>query len=83
MLFCSFDDSERGFTILLLAEADEKNKVFELLDKAALLVTNHMKIRRFLLWKPVISKDQKNFTNRTQVITILIIPEIIIALDII
>lgn len=67
LIVSSYAKSEKGFTILLLSEADVNNKVLELLDRAALLVMNQMKIKRFLLWKPIISKDQKNFTNRTQV----------------
>ncbi|XP_044258934.1 uncharacterized protein LOC123007598 isoform X3 [Tribolium madens] len=62
--------SKNGFTILLLAENENSNKVLELLDKSAALVANTMKIDRFLVWKPGSQQEKSQVTSRIPAIVI-------------
>ncbi|XP_017786497.1 PREDICTED: uncharacterized protein LOC108569455 isoform X2 [Nicrophorus vespilloides] len=63
----SADYSEKGFTILLLAENDEQNVILETLDKAVCLLQNHIRLSRIIVWRPGVSKKTlKGLNSRTQ-----------------
>lgn len=67
--FCYRTESiSRGFTILLLAESEDHSKVLETLDKAVLLLGNHLKIAQILVWRPGVTElEQKVLSSSVQV----------------
>ncbi|KAJ8979827.1 hypothetical protein NQ317_014958, partial [Molorchus minor] len=66
------ESTEKGFSILLLAENEADYKILETLDKSVCLILNSMWIQRFLIWTPGLknNKDVKELASRVQVILI-------------
>lgn len=54
---------DKGFTILLLAETEDYNKVLEILDKAANLLGNYLRIAKILIWKPGAQHPEQRAIN--------------------
>ncbi|XP_022916262.2 puratrophin-1-like isoform X2 [Onthophagus taurus] len=65
----SSERSTKGFTILLLSETEDYNKALELLDKAAIILGNHVKISQTLVWRPGVERQYFS-SSRNQVVVL-------------
>lgn len=62
----SVKTSSKGFIVLILSETEDYNKVLEVLDKAAILLGNQVRITQILIWRPGITSSRVS-SSRNQV----------------
>ncbi|KAK9731870.1 RhoGEF domain [Popillia japonica] len=65
----SVKTSSKGFIVLILSETEDYNKVLEVLDKAAILLGNQVRITQILIWRPGITSSRVS-SSRNQVVVI-------------
>ena len=61
------DAAAKGFTMLMLSENEDYNKILEVLDRALILLGNVVRIAKILVWKPGVEKEVNMSTSRNQV----------------
>lgn len=67
VLYLSVDAAAKGFTMLVLSENEDYNKILEVLDRALILLGNVVRIAKILVWRPGVEKEVNVSTSRNQV----------------